>query len=81
MRRIVSHLTTVKSVVTIEDARDSLYACKTVCRRELVVGMGELGYELVDSWSLPELSVLIPFFPEYRGLCFRMKPRSVGEIS
>jgi putative methyltransferase (TIGR04325 family) len=70
-------VTTVKSVVTVQDSRDSLFACKTVCRRELVAGMGELGYDLVDSWSIPELSLHIPFYPEYSvaeytGLYFRM---------
>ena len=70
-------MTTVKSVFTVQDAVDSLYACKTIHRQELVSGMNELGYELVDGWSVPELSVKIPFYPEYSvaeysGLYFRL---------
>ena len=71
-------MTTIKSVVTVQDAMDSLYACKTVHRTELTDGMKELDYELIDSWPVPELSVHIPFYPEYSvpeytGLYFRLK--------
>ncbi len=71
-------MTTVKSVVTVQDDLDSLYACKTIHREELVNGMIELEYDVVDGWSIPGLSVRIPFHPEYSvaeysGLYFRLK--------
>jgi putative methyltransferase (TIGR04325 family) len=70
-------MTTVKSVFTVQDAVDSLYACKTIHRQELVDGMSELNYEMVDGWSVPELSLHIPCYPEYSvseysGIYFRL---------
>lgn len=71
-------VTTVKSVVTVQDAGDSLFPCRTIFRAELVAGMEDVGYCLVDHWSVPELSVHIPFYPdysvpEYTGLYFRLR--------
>jgi putative methyltransferase (TIGR04325 family) len=70
-------MTTVRSVFTVQDAVDSLYACKTIHRQELIDGMSELDYEMVDAWSVPELSLAIPCHPEYSvaeysGLYFRL---------
>jgi putative methyltransferase (TIGR04325 family) len=72
-------MTTVKSVVTVQDAGTYQAACKTILRQELISGMDELGYDLVDRWSVPELFVRIPFYPEYSvpeytGLYFRVRP-------
>jgi putative methyltransferase (TIGR04325 family) len=82
-------MTTLKGVVTVQDDRDSLFACKTILRRGLILGMEGLNYELVDQWSVPELSVHIPFYPEYSvreysGLYFRLRiptedARGLGE--
>ncbi len=71
-------MTNVKSVVTVQDADTYLVACKTILRRELIRGMEELGYDVVDHWSVPELWIRIPFYPEYSvpeysGLYFRMR--------
>ncbi len=68
----------VKSVVTVQNAGDSLYACKTIHRPALIRGMEELSYELVDKWWVPELSVNIPTFPENSvpqdtGLYFQLR--------
>jgi putative methyltransferase (TIGR04325 family) len=70
-------MTSVKSVVTVQDAGDSLFACKIIHRPELIAGMEKVGYLLVDQWSVPELSVHIPFYPEYSvseytGLYFQL---------
>ena len=72
-----------QSVVTIQDAIDSLYACTIANASELIKDMEKIGYELVDSWAVPELSVLIPFFPdysvqEYSGFYFRMSTLANG---
>ena len=71
-------ITTVQSVVTVQDVGTYQAACKTILRRELITGMEGMHYELIDQWSVPELSVRIPFYPEYSvreysGLYFRMK--------
>jgi len=70
-------MTTVKSVVTVQDSGAALFPCKTILRQELISGMEDVGYTLVDQWSVPELSVHIPFYPEYSvsqysGLYFRL---------
>jgi putative methyltransferase (TIGR04325 family) len=70
-------MTNVRSVVTVQDAGDSLFACKIILRQELIAGMEKIGYVLVDQWSVPELSVHIPFYPEYSvshytGLYFQL---------
>jgi putative methyltransferase (TIGR04325 family) len=50
--------------------------CRLLNRKELVSGMERAGYRLVDSWRVPELSISLPFDPEYwvreyTGLYFR----------
>jgi putative methyltransferase (TIGR04325 family) len=42
-----------------------MVACRLLNRAELVTGMQSLGYRLVDSWSVPELSIRLPYDPEY----------------
>ncbi len=72
-------ISTVRSVVTVQDVGTYQAACRTILRRDLIAGMEEMHYELIDQWSVPELWVRIPFHPEYSvreysGLYFRMKP-------
>ena len=66
-----------RSVCTVQDAGTFLAACKMHSRDALVSGMQELGYECVDEWTVPELSLILPCFPElsasaYSGLYFRL---------
>jgi putative methyltransferase (TIGR04325 family) len=53
-----------------------MVACRLLNRAELVSGMQRAGYRLADSWCAPELSIKLPFDPEYwvkeySGLYFR----------
>ena len=66
-----------RSVCTVQDAVTFLAACKMHSRDALVSGMQELGYQCVDEWTVPELSLIVPCFPElsaplYSGLYFRL---------
>jgi hypothetical protein len=45
-----------------------------------------LKYDLIDAWSVPELSLQIPFYPEYSvseysGLYFRLEQAAPNESS
>ncbi|HLJ49055.1 MAG TPA: TIGR04325 family methyltransferase [Bryobacteraceae bacterium] len=65
-----------KSTVTVQDAGSYLVACKLFNKDELVAGMVGLGYEIVDTWEIPELSLRIPSHPElsvtaYSGFYFK----------
>ena len=76
-------LTTSKPVATVQDAGTHLVACRFIDRDDLIGGMGKLGFILVDSWDVAELSCAIPFYPEYSvhsysGLCFRLEPDTMG---
>jgi putative methyltransferase (TIGR04325 family) len=53
--------------------------CRLLNRKELIGGMERIGYEVVDSWRVPELSIKLPYDPEYwvreySGLYFRSTP-------
>jgi putative methyltransferase (TIGR04325 family) len=71
-------LTDREPVVTVQDATVYLCACRQIPRKALIRGLEELGYQLIDSWSVPELSLPIPFYPEssideYSGLYLTLK--------
>jgi len=71
-------LTDAKSVVTVQDAGTYLCACKLYNKHDLMGRLQSLGYDLVDSWSVPELSIHIPCYPElsvpaYSGCYLRLK--------
>ena len=66
-----------KAAITIQDARTFLHGCKLHARQELISGMQALSYRLIDSWTVPDLSLRIPFSPEssameYSGLYFQL---------
>jgi putative methyltransferase (TIGR04325 family) len=72
-------LTTSQPVATVQDAGDFLVGCRLIDRTNLLTGMADLGYILVDSWDVPELSIKIPAYPDlsvqsYSGLFFRAGP-------
>ncbi|CAN5216146.1 hypothetical protein BH10PLA2_BH10PLA2_27120 [soil metagenome] len=53
-------------------------ACKLLNRSELIAGMKEIGYELIDSWAVQEFSIRLPYDPDYwvkaySGLYFRAR--------
>lgn len=71
-----SPLTEKEPVITVQDSFTYLTACKLHNKAELVRECRGLGYDLVDSWSAPELSLSIPCYPDlsvraYSGLYFR----------
>lgn len=62
---------------TVQDSGFGLTACTLYNRADLIAGMRALGYELVDHWSIYEMKVEIPLYPErsapcYRGLYFHL---------
>jgi putative methyltransferase (TIGR04325 family) len=71
-------LTDGVSAVTVQDGDSHLVACRTNRRADLIHDLKALKYALVDSWSVPELSLQVPFYPEYSvpeysGLYFRLE--------
>jgi putative methyltransferase (TIGR04325 family) len=79
-----SPLTNRPPVVTIQDARTYLAVCKIHNVDEIVRGFESLNYICVGSWDAPDLSLGIPFYPEYsvrayRGLFFRIKDGTESE--
>ena len=66
------------STYTVQDAGTFLAACKLHSHGLLISEMQALGYECVDEWTVPELELIIPCFPElsarsYSGLYFRLQ--------
>jgi putative methyltransferase (TIGR04325 family) len=64
------------TAATVQLVRGVMVACRLLNQAELVAGVEKLGYRLVDSWRVPELSIRLPYDPEYwvreyRGLYFR----------
>ena len=64
------------TAATVQLVRGVMVACRLLNQAELVAGMEKLGYQLIDSWRSPELSIRLPYDPEYwvreyRGLYFR----------
>ncbi len=73
-----SPLTDRSPVVTIQDARTFLVVCKIYNIDEIVRGFESLNYDCAGSWTVPDLSLNIPFYPEYsipayRGFFFRLR--------
>jgi putative methyltransferase (TIGR04325 family) len=65
---------------TVQDGGMVRVACVLYNRTELIAGFEAIGYELIDSWHVPELSLRIVGKPEfsaasYSGLYFRLKPQ------
>jgi putative methyltransferase (TIGR04325 family) len=53
------------TAATVTYNQGVMVACRLINRAELVGGMERLGYRLVDSWRAPELSIKLPYDPEY----------------
>ncbi len=73
-----SPVTNRPPVVTIQDGRTYLVACKIHNIDEIMHGFESLNYVCVDSWTASDLSLSIPFYPEcsaraYRGFFFRLR--------
>jgi putative methyltransferase (TIGR04325 family) len=71
-------LVNVPSFATVQDGGTYRLPCFLHNRKHLVDGLQDLGYELVDSWEIPERSVIVPCYPDwsaraYTGLFFRLK--------
>lgn len=71
-------LTDAKSIATVQDAGSYLVACQLYNRTDLLTQFVTCGYDVVDSWTIPELSVRIPCYPElsvpaYSGYYLRLK--------
>jgi putative methyltransferase (TIGR04325 family) len=70
-------LTESRSTVTVQDGGDFLVGCRLYSMAEVVSGLEAAGYKLVDTWSVPELSLLLPLDPKisvpaYRGMYFTL---------
>lgn len=64
------------TAATVQYVGGVMVACKLINRVELVASVEALGYRLVDSWRVPELSIKLPYDPaywvhEYSGVYFR----------
>ena len=64
---------------TVQDANGYIVPCRLINATGLIDDLRSLGYALVDRWTVPELSVNIPFFPdrsvrEYSGFYLRERP-------
>jgi putative methyltransferase (TIGR04325 family) len=60
---------------TVQDAGFGLAACALHNRDAMIAGMQSLGYRLVDEWSIHDMNLDIPLYPElsvqaYSGLYF-----------
>lgn len=65
-------------VATVQDAQVFRVACVLYNRDDLIRGFEVAGYELIDVWRVPELSLFIPGYPEhsvqhYSGMLLRQK--------
>ena len=63
---------------TVQDAGFGLAACALHNRDALIAGMASLDYDLVDEWSINDMNLEIPLYPElsaptYSGLYFRRR--------
>jgi putative methyltransferase (TIGR04325 family) len=63
--------------VTVQDAGTVMHGCKLFNVNEIIEGMMELGYRMVDDWHVPDLNLRIPLYPDrsapyYSGMCFRL---------
>ena len=63
---------------TVQDAGTFLVACKLFNKSAVIAGLEAIGYELIDSWQVYELSLQIPLWPagspdKYSGLYLRLK--------
>ncbi|MBS0520665.1 MAG: methyltransferase, TIGR04325 family [Proteobacteria bacterium] len=70
-------LTDGAPIATIQDAGRFRVACMLYNRQQLVAAFDQLGYALEAFWSVPEVSLVIPAYPEhsipaYSGLLFRL---------
>jgi putative methyltransferase (TIGR04325 family) len=66
-----------QDMTVVHDGGDWIIPCKLHDSDRLVREMVKLGYDLAGSWSVPERTMQIPLYPEYRetykGFYFRMK--------
>ncbi len=64
------------TAATIQFVGGVMVACRLLNRADLMAEMERIGYRAVDQWSAPELSLPLPFDPEYSvrqysGLAFQ----------
>jgi len=76
-------LTDGPTCATVQDGGAWLLACMLYNRDQLVQGLEALDYEIIDSWQVPEASVIIPGYPEqsapaYSGLFLRRRALKVS---
>ena len=76
-------LTDSKPTAVVQDAGTYLVACKLYNRQDVISPLERLGYQVVDSWTIPEMSVRIPCHPElsvpaYSGYYLRLGQPASG---
>ena len=72
--------------VTLQNIRWMVSPYQVFLRDQFIASLEALGYELIDSWSDPDHTCWIPFYPEYSveaysGLYFRRKSSAAGPSS
>ena len=71
-------LTDGPDLITLQDNKTFLVPCKLHNRTKLLQGMGRLGYKLKASWTVHELALQVPLYPEsscrhYSGFYFKLE--------
>ena len=70
-------LVNAPTAATVQYTHNVMVACRLLNRRDLLAGMERAGYQLLDSWHVPEFAIKLPYDPDYwvrqySGLYFRM---------
>jgi len=65
---------------TVQDSSGLLVSCMLYNREEFVRSFEQIGYKLVDSWQVAELSLVVPGYPDrsaatYSGMFFKLHSR------
>ena len=70
-------LTNGPALATVQDMNDLLVSCMLYNRDELIRGFEQMGYTMLDTWQVAELSLVIPGYPDrsaatYSGIFFKL---------
>jgi putative methyltransferase (TIGR04325 family) len=63
-------LVDVPTFATVQDGGRYRLACILYNRNNVIEGFERLGYELVESWEIPGLSVIVPGYPDRSALSY-----------
>jgi putative methyltransferase (TIGR04325 family) len=66
-----------QSFATVQEGSSSLVACILHNRSSMIRGFENIGYEVVDAWSVPERTLIIPAYPDksphnYSGMFLKL---------